>query len=367
MITRLKSVLTSSRRKGTLRAEIAAALGLASAVLREAFGSIARLAVALTSMPLLLAALTPGTAVAAEPNLLERCFAPAALAARPGERTPMRGAPGHSQRIPPLPAHASQMVPVPRGAIRRVNLPPRQKLVALTIDLCEQNGEISGYDGDVFDYLRANRIKATVFAGGKWMMTHPERTRQLIADPLLEIGSHGWAHRNVRGLAGNDLAQEMRGPEAAFHVQRTALATSQCVAATPGAANALQPRIGLTRFPFGACNAPALDLAAASGLLPIQWDVSTGDPGRSQSAEAIARIMREAVRPGSIVLIHANGRGHNTAAALPLAIPALQSKGYRFVTVSELLAAGKPVVTDTCYDSRPGDTDRYDFLFVLRR
>ena len=31
-----------------------------------------------------------------------------------------------------------------------------------------------------------------------------------------------------------------------------------------------------------------------------------------------------------------------------------------FVTVSELLAAGRPVVEPICYDSRPGDTDRYD-------
>ena len=36
--------------------------------------------------------------------------------------------------------------------------------------------------------------------------------------------------------------------------------------------------------------------------------------------------------------------------------------GYTFVTVSELLSQGTPVVTDTCYDNRPGDTDRYDFL-----
>jgi hypothetical protein len=31
------------------------------------------------------------------------------------------------------------------------------------------------------------------------------------------------------------------------------------------------------------------------------------------------------------------------------------------VTVSELLAAGEPVTSPTCYDSRPGDADRWPF------
>ncbi len=67
---------------------------------------------------------------------------------------------------------SSSFAPVPdalRGAIRRVELPKGRKLVALTFDLCEQPGEIAGYDGAVIDYLRAKTIKATLFAGGKWM------------------------------------------------------------------------------------------------------------------------------------------------------------------------------------------------------
>ena len=68
-------------------------------------------------------------------------------------------------------------------------------------------------------------------------------------------------------------------------------------------------------------------------------------------------------KPGSIVISHANGRGYHTAEALPLAIPKLKAAGFEFVTISELLAAGKPVVEQRCYDSRPGDTDHYDFWF----
>jgi len=65
------------------------------------------------------------------------------------------------------------------------------------------------------------------------------------------------------------------------------------------------------------------------------------------------------VQPGSIVLFHASGRGWHTDGALPGIIAALKARGYEFVTVSQLLAAGEPVMSATCYDSRPGDTDRW--------
>lgn len=296
--------------------------------------------------------------------VLEQCWSPAALAARPDEKAPRRGAPGHAQRIPDIALKPFEPVPPHlQGSIRRVSLPPGRKLVALTFDLCEQHGEIAGYDGAIVDYLRANNVRATFFAGGKWLLTHPERSQQLMADGRFEVGSHGWAHMNVRGLSGPTLASELGGPQAAYEATRARLAARQCAVAGLGG---IAPRIALYRFPYGACNAPALAATAASGLLAIQWDVSTGDPDRGQSAEAIAGAALRHVRPGSIVLMHANGRGHNTAAALPLLIPKLRAQGYEMVTVSELLAAGRPEMTSTCYDARPGDTDRYDRLFAFR-
>ena len=78
-----------------------------------------------------------------------------------------------------------------------------RKLIALTFDLCEQPGEIAGYDGAIFDYLRANGIKATFFAGGKWMRSHAERAQQLMSDPLFEMGNHSEAHRNLKLLSGS--------------------------------------------------------------------------------------------------------------------------------------------------------------------
>lgn len=308
----------------------------------------------------LLAMLSP----ARSQTVTDQCWTPAELAGRADEKMPRRGAPGHAQRVPDVPL--AQFAPVPphlQGSIRRVALPPGRKLIALTFDLCEMHGEIAGYDGAIVDYLRANNVRATFFAGGKWLMTHPERSQQLMADHRFEIGSHGWAHLNVRGLDSALLKAEVQGPQAAYEATRAKLSARQCSASGLGG---IARRISLYRFPYGACNVPALAATAAAGLLSIQWDVSTGDPGRGQSAMAIAAAALRHVRPGSIILMHANGRGHNTAAALPLLVPKLRAQGYEMVTVSELISAGRPEIAATCYDARPGDTDRYDRLFANR-
>lgn len=298
-------------------------------------------------------------------TLAEQCWPASELLARPGESVPRRGVPGQAARVPELQLQPfTPVAPELRGSIRRVALPPGKKLVALTFDLCEQPGEVAGYDGAIVDALRAGNVRATFFAGGKWLLTHDERAQQLIADQRFEIGSHGWAHQNVRGLAGAALTTEIRGPQAAFEVLRSKTEARQCVAGRP--VRGLAPRIGLYRFPYGACSAEALRATAENGLLAVQWDISTGDPDRGQSAAAIVATVMRRLRPGSIVLMHANGRGYNTAAALPVLIAKLKEQGYQMVTVSQLLAAGRPEIQPTCYDAHPGDTDRYDRLFTWR-
>ena len=303
---------------------------------------------------------------AADRGLLRACFAPADLAAIEAERRPVKGI---RRFDAPAPARAlAPWAPLPaglRGAIRRVELPPDRKLIALTLDLCEQPGEVSGYDGPILDYLRANDVKATIFAGGKWMRSHETRTRQLMADPLFELANHAEAHRNLRLLSGARLKEEIEGPQRTYEAIRERLAASQCAAPHADGLARVPPRLSLFRFPYGACNRAALDAVNDAGLLAIQWDLSTGDPSPTQSARAIAQAMVRGARPGSIIIAHANGRGHHTAAALPLAIPRLKAKGFEFVTVSELIGAGRPVVVQSCYDSRPGDTDRYDRLMPV--
>ena len=288
-------------------------------------------------------------------TLLDRCWTPQALAATAGELTALRA---HTKldltllRQEPLP-YISPVTQELRGSIRSVELPPGEKLIALTFDLCETDGNVAGYDGRIVDLLRAQGVKATFFAGGKWMETHEERTAQLIADPNFEIGSHGLRHLDMASLHGDTLKDEIVLTEAAYVRARKSLLARQCAAPTE-ADRPLPERTSLLRFPYGSCNAASLAAAADHGQLAIQWDLVTGDPDPRRSAKAIAETILTKVHPGAIIVAHANGRGRHTAEAIALAIPKLKEEGYDFVTVGELLAAGKPVIAANCYLNRPG-------------
>lgn len=313
------------------------------------------------------AAITATDAVAGDAALQAACFPPTELSSVHNERVAVRGV--HTfNKLPATEDALATFEPVPlalRGAIRRVDVANGEKLVAFTFDLCEQHGEIAGYDGDVFDYLRAENIRATVFAGGKWMRSHTKRTAQLMTDPLFEIANHSEAHRNLRLLDTANMQTEIRGPQQSYEAARKALARTQCAASHPDAMRSVPPRLSLFRFPYGACNAASLAAVNDAGLLAIQWDLSSGDPDPRLSAQAIADGILHRVKSGSIIVMHGNGRGWNTAAALPLVVPKLKALGYKFLTVSDLLARGKPVITASCYDSKPGDTDRYDVPLSL--
>jgi len=192
------------------------------------------------------------------------------------------------------------------------------------------------------------------------LMTHQTRAMQLAADPLFEIGNHSWTHRNMRVLSGSALKDQITKTQASYATLRHSLEQMTCFAKNPEAMSRIPRRMGLFRFPYGSCSQTALEAVAQQGLLAIQWDVATGDPWRGQSTKRITQTVLRRAKPGSIVLAHANGRGWHTAKALPMVIKGLRAKGFTFVTVSELLSAGTPVVAKDCYDRIPGDTRAYE-------
>jgi peptidoglycan-N-acetylglucosamine deacetylase len=289
-----------------------------------------------------------------------QCWSAQALAAQPGEKSIHKST--YDPAIEPRgeDAAAPQVQPGMRGSIRSVRLPKGQRLVALTFDLCSNPNEISGYEGEIVDTLRAQGAKATFFASGKWLLDHKERAGQLIADPLFEVGSHSWTHRNFRLLPPADTAADLALNLKADANIRGDLAGKPCYRPKPGA-----ERSALFRFPFGTCNPETMNAVNDAGLLAIQWDVVTGDPSKAITAEAIRQGVAGQAKPGSIVVMHANGRGWHTAEALPGVIADLRARGFEFATVSEMLAKGEPVIADSCYERKPGDNARYDKLFPL--
>lgn len=274
-------------------------------------------------------------------------------------------APADLRNLPPSRLRPGELAPAlppsMANSIRSVKLPQNVKLIALTFDLCETENKTSGYDAGIVSYLRSNKIKATFFASGKWMRSHPERTMQLMADPLFEIGNHGWNHRNFRTIGEKEALNQVLWTQAQYELLWEDFHEKPPFNAAGEKEAKIIPRVPrLFRFPFGACSHDALKLTQDLGLPAIQWDVVSGDPAKGRTAKAIARTVLGKVRPGSIIVFHANGRGHGTAESLAIFVPRLAQAGFDFVTVSELLAAGTPVAVPDCYEERPGDNLRYD-------
>ena len=260
-------------------------------------------------------------------RFLKRCWSEEQLRGAPAEKNSRRS--NHGAH-PPRSFKPSLQQPsedfqryLNRGTVRWVKLPKGEKLIALTLDLCEAAYEISGYDGAVIDYLRRHKVKATLFVGGKWLDHHNERAQQLLLDPLFEIGSHGWSHQNLRRLSGRALDREIAAVDEAYARARSSLSKRFCMmpslkanltspltnSSEPPALRSIPKRLTLFRFPFGTCHKKALREVYKHGQLPIQWNVVTGDPAFGQSAQRIASIIKQRVKPGSIIIAHAMDDG----------------------------------------------------------
>jgi len=222
----------------------------------------------------------------------------------------------------PLPTQTQRpnVVPtLPHTDVHFVYHGDRQKpYVALTFDLCQKPDLPSWFDQGIYDVLVRYDMPATFFMGGDWMRTHTEETILLASNPKFELGNHSWSHPDLPGLSEEVISKEI-------------LKTQDMLYQLTGR----QSR--LFRLPAGLYDDLTLSVIAWHGLYTIQWDVETGDPDPTIDAERMNWAVQNRVQNGSIIIMHANGRGWHTAEALPAMIEFLQGQGYTLVTVSQLL------------------------------
>jgi len=259
--------------------------------------------------------------------------------------------------LPPLPKDDV-------GVIRRVALADNAKVAALTFDLCELDTVTTGCDMDIISFLREARIPATLFMGGKWMRTHARRVMQIMTDPQFEIANHAWSHGNFALLSPSGMRAQVLWTQAQYELLREeALAHAQ---AEGRPAPTIPPTPTLFRLPYGRCNDHALQTLAELGMQVVQWDVvaeSGGDNTRPDYARHEALLVASRVRPGSILLFHANLVPKGSARLLRETVAELQRRGYTFVSVSALLRMGKPQRTMDGYFTTSGDNKALDARF----
>lgn len=190
--------------------------------------------------------------------------------------------------------------------------------VALTFDLCQKPEFPAWFDQGIVDVLTQYDAPATFFMGGDWMRTHVDETLLLASNPKFDLGNHSWSHPDLPGLSEETISSEI-------------VKTQNLLYELTGRQSKL------FRLPAGKYDDLTLSVIAWYGLYTIQWDVETGDPDPTIDAERLNWAVRERVQNGSIIIMHANGRGWHSAEALPQMIEYLRGQGYTLVTVSQLL------------------------------
>lgn len=173
------------------------------------------------------------------------------------------------------------------------------------------------YTPEVLHVLERTNVPATFFEVGMMERYFHASTSHMVRDGDA-IGDHTQNHPDLSLLS----------PAA----QRTQLLDQ---AASVEAWGAQFP--SLFRPPYGRWNAATLQLLRRLRMLMVLWTVDTGDYLRP-GVKAIVQRAVAGARPGAIILLHdAGGYREQTVQALPRIISALRRRGYRLVTVPQLL------------------------------
>jgi chitin deacetylase len=194
-----------------------------------------------------------------------------------------------------------------------------QKLVALTFD----DGPTRDKTGEVLRLLRERGVRATFFVTGGELEQNMDAGRDIVAAGH-ELGNHSYSHERMVFVTPS-------------YVRREVERTDELIRAA-GHVGAIyfRPPYGkkLLALPF---------YLSRHDRKTITWDVEPdSDLAADASAEAITRHVLERTRPGSIILLHVMYPSRaETMRAVPLIIEGLEREGFRFVTVSELLAAAE--------------------------
>lgn len=173
---------------------------------------------------------------------------------------------------------------------------------------------------DFVKLLARYHVPATFFEIGDQISEY-DRTgkieREMLADGDM-IGDHTWTHPDMLTLSPSE--------------QRAQLAMT---AAAIKKATGFEPC--LFRAPYGDVDPELLNLAWGMGFATIQWDIDPRDWALPGESEIIDNVVSNA-RDGGIVEEHfGGGPRYETLDALPTEISELRARGYKFVTLTQML------------------------------
>ncbi len=215
-----------------------------------------------------------------------------------------------------------------------------KKIIALTFDA----GSTNRGSQNILTILRNHNLHCTLFVTGQFLKQHPELVQQMVIDGH-EIGNHTFSHPHFTTYNQNSLQKTAPHVNRAFVRQQLLKVDSLFFQLTR---KHLAP---FWRAPFGEYNKDILRWAAEAGFKHIGWSSkcdaldwtvdSTNALYRSgnEILNHFLKLEKEEGLAGKIILMHlgTDRQADFPYQILPALIDSLQNRGYRFVTVSELL------------------------------
>ncbi|MBB5193494.1 peptidoglycan/xylan/chitin deacetylase (PgdA/CDA1 family) [Silvimonas terrae] len=173
----------------------------------------------------------------------------------------------------------------------------------------------------LLDLLRVHQVPATFFWQGNLLAGHHQLLRQILADGHT-VGSHTWDHVHAAEISVADFWLEQ--------IQRTDQEFQRLAG--------LRPR--LYRPPYAELTAEQLRMLVRHDFRVMGWSI---DPRNWEHPDAQGHVMRvtetilRQIHPQAIIVLHeGEARMHNVADIVEQVVPALKSRGYRFVTADRL-------------------------------
>ena len=162
--------------------------------------------------------------------------------------------------------------------------------------------------------LEKHKVHITFFMVGDWVDKYPEAVKK-IADAGHEIANHSDGHKHV-----NELSLEEN--EKVFYVDSDKI---KKITGKP---------TNLYRGPYGEYNNTVIQAAENQKHVTIQWSLDTLDYNGLTGDEMWKRL-DDKLTSGDIILSH-NGTDH-TADSLDMLLTNIEKKGFKVVTVSDLI------------------------------
>lgn len=186
----------------------------------------------------------------------------------------------------------------------------KDKKIALSFDVSwgEDNTD------KILETLDKYNVKATFFIVGGWIDQYPDKLKEIYKRGH-EIGNHSNKHPNMTKISREKIIQDIDIADAKIR-QVTGEGTK------------------LFRCPEGSYNDTVVETVKQTGHYCVQWDVDSID-WKEQGADLEYNRVIKNTKPGSILLFHNNAK--YTPDNLPRIIEKLQSDGYKFVKVGELI------------------------------